>query len=588
MAFIEFQDVTYAYAAEEGQIPTPAVKHISLEVNAGQFIALLGANGSGKSTCAKLCNGLLLPDAGKVLVDGMDTAAEENIFDIRRRVGMVFQNPDNQIVAAIVEDDVAFGPENLAIPPKEIHERVEESLRAVGMWALRHAEPYKLSGGQKQRVAIAGALAMRGDCIVFDESTAMLDPRGRREVMETIHTLHREGKTILLITHFMEEALQADRVLVMQEGEITADGTPREVFSRTAYLREAGLELPPAAKLSEALQTVLPAFPVCLTEEECAAAIKLFAGEKLQRAPETPDTGSPPPGAPPLCLSGVTFSYPHTKSHAVNDVSFTLHPGELLAIIGHTGSGKSTLLQTCNGLIKPSAGTVFVAGKNIWENKKSPAEARKTVGICFQYPEYQLFEETVEKDIAFGPHNMGWSEEEIAAAVQSAAALVGLDPALLNESPFELSGGEKRRAALAGILVMRPQVLILDEPVAGLDPRGKTQIMDAIYRYRQTKNSSVPPAVILVSHNMDDVAELADRVLVMENGSCTMIGSPAEVFAQRKRLEAMGLGVPSVTRMFDGVGEVFTVREAVRRVPLRGIMPRRGTSAAKPQEGAAE
>ena len=270
---IQLQNVSYTYESEEGE--KPAVRNVSLDVCRGEFLAVLGHNGSGKSTLAKLFNAILIPTEGKVLVEGMDTADEDKVFDIRRRVGMVFQNPDNQIVATIVEDDVAFGPENLGVPPEEIRQRVDDALKTVGMYDFRAFEPHNLSGGQKQRVAVAGVIAMRTDCIIFDESTAMIDPQGRREVMETIRRLNTQlGITIVLITHFMEEAVQADRVIVMDRGAIAADGTPREVFAQTSLLRRTGLELPTAALLAASLResgVALP--PDTLTPESCADAL---------------------------------------------------------------------------------------------------------------------------------------------------------------------------------------------------------------------------------------------------------------------------------------------------------------------------
>jgi len=273
---IQFENVSYSYPAyqesgDKEQAPLEcAVRALSFAIERGAFVAMLGHNGSGKSTVAKLCNGLLAPDEGRVLVEGLDTADENLLFDIRKQVGMVFQNPDNQIIAAIVEDDVAFGPENLCVPPEEIRTRVDDALQAVGMYEHRLAEPHKLSGGQKQRVAIAGVLAMHNDMIVLDESTAMLDPRGRREVMETILLLNREqGKTVLLITHFMEEALQADRVMVMHEGRLILDGTPSEIFAQREMLQQAGLGLPAAARFAEAAG--LP--EGILTQEQCVEAI---------------------------------------------------------------------------------------------------------------------------------------------------------------------------------------------------------------------------------------------------------------------------------------------------------------------------
>lgn len=253
---LEFQNVSFRYegSSEKEQLPL-AVRDVSFSVKKGDFVAILGHNGSGKSTLAKLSNSILLPESGKVLVNGMDTADESLSYDIRRTVGVVFQNPDNQIVASVVEEDVAFGPENLGVPPEEIRKRVDNALKAVGMYEYRKHEPHKLSGGQKQRVAIAGMIAMLPECIVLDEPTAMLDPRGRKEVMDTILKLNREmGMTVVFITHFMEEAVRASRVIVMGNAEILMDGTPREVFRQADRVKAAGLDVPIPAELARALQ----------------------------------------------------------------------------------------------------------------------------------------------------------------------------------------------------------------------------------------------------------------------------------------------------------------------------------------------
>ncbi len=247
---IELKNVTFVYEAEEGISNNPAVKDVSLDIYKGEFVAVLGHNGCGKSTLAKLCNAIFEPTEGSVTVKGIPSEGEENGDKIRRIVGMVFQNPDNQIVATIVEDDVAFGPENLGVEPKEIRRRVDEALKSVNMYEMREREPHKLSGGQKQRVAIAGVIAMQTECIIFDEPTAMLDPSGRKEVMAAIQRLNKEmGITIVLITHFMDEAEKADRVVVMDNGSIIEQGTPREVFSKIDLLREHGLDVPQSAEL---------------------------------------------------------------------------------------------------------------------------------------------------------------------------------------------------------------------------------------------------------------------------------------------------------------------------------------------------
>lgn len=250
-SLIRFCDVSYRYESDN-ETPLPlAIKNINIDIKKGDFVAILGHNGSGKSTIAKLSNAIILPETGKVFVEGMDTADENLEYEIRQKVGVVFQNPDNQIVATIVEEDVAFGPENLGIEPGEIRQRVDNALKAVGMYEYRLHEPHKLSGGQKQRVAIAGVMAMQTDCIVLDEPTAMLDPKGREEVMKSMLRLNKEmGKTVVLITHYMDEAVKADRVIVMNSGNVVLDGTPREVFAHEDIIENAGLELPDSAKLS--------------------------------------------------------------------------------------------------------------------------------------------------------------------------------------------------------------------------------------------------------------------------------------------------------------------------------------------------
>ena len=252
--FIEVKDLVYRYSKEQGDDNLcPAIDHVSIEIKRGEYISIAGSNGSGKSTLARCLNGLLLPTEGEILVDGMDTNDDDLIWDIRKKIGMVFQNPDNQIVSSMVEDEVAFGPENIGIENPELRKRVDNALKSVGMYEYRNREAHKLSGGQKQRIAIAGAVAMRPDCIVFDEPTAMLDTKGRSQVMKVIRELNDQGITIILITHFMEEVAEADRVLVMKSGKLLADSVPEDVFADTNLIESAGLEIPAAVLLRNEL-----------------------------------------------------------------------------------------------------------------------------------------------------------------------------------------------------------------------------------------------------------------------------------------------------------------------------------------------
>ncbi len=281
-AIIRAEQLCFSYLQEEGKLPYQVLDHIDLQIERGSFVVVLGRNGSGKSTLAKHFNAINLPVSGKVWVSDMDTADEALLLAIRRQVGMVFQNPDNQLVANVVEEDVAFAPENLGIPPEEIRERVDAALATVGLSQFRTHAPYLLSGGQKQRLAIAGVLAMQPDCIVLDEPTAMLDPIGRTEVLETIHSINRErGVTVVLITHHMDEALDADRVVVMGQGTILADGTPTDIFRQVDMLREAGLDAPETVKLLYALRQAGWDVPLDgLFAEDCADRIAAY----LQKA----------------------------------------------------------------------------------------------------------------------------------------------------------------------------------------------------------------------------------------------------------------------------------------------------------------
>ena len=266
---ISVQNITFAYTREEGAEMVKAIDGVSFEIEPGSFTAIIGKNGSGKSTLAKNLNGLLLPTEGDILVADYNTKDDAHIWDVRQTAGMVFQNPDNQLVSAIVEDDVAFGPENLGVDPQEIRQRVDQALEAVNMGQFKNKAPHLLSGGQKQRIAIAGVVAMKPRCIIFDEPTAMLDPKGRKEIMAIIDELHQEGITVVLITHFMEEAVRADRVIIMNEGKILLDGTPAEVFAQGQLMKSVNLDVPPIVELADALRAVGIAVPdEIITEEE--------------------------------------------------------------------------------------------------------------------------------------------------------------------------------------------------------------------------------------------------------------------------------------------------------------------------------
>lgn len=552
---IELKNVSFSYTSNITGESLLAIDDVSMNVKKGEFVAVLGANGSGKSTLCKLINAQLMPKKGDVTVYGMNTKEEEKIWDIRKNCGMVFQNPDNQIVATIVEEDVAFGPENLGVPPAEIRKRVDESLKIVDMLDYKDHSPNLLSGGQKQRVAIAGILAINPDIILFDEPTAMLDPSGRKDVLDTILRLNREqNKTILLITHYMEEAINADRVVVFEQGKIVRDETPQEIFKDPNEIRKYGLDSPFVPEMEYLLgdkKTGCTSFELKNYADCVLKKIKENGKAKFDEnsynefRDEVVSESSEFDANAEISLKNMSHVYsqgtPFEKT-AVGDVTLSIKQGEFVGVIGHTGSGKSTLIQHFNALLFPTSGEVHVEGEKISKDMRLIG-LRQRVGMVFQYPEHQLFEETCAKDIAYGPKNLGLGEEEIDKRVKDAIEDVGLDYEWVKDrSPFELSGGQKRRVAIAGVLAMKPNTLILDEPTAGLDPRGRDEIIEEI-RSIQKKNNLT---IVYVTHSMEDIARIADRILVMEKGELKYFDKPEKIFKREEELEHIGLDVPYV------------------------------------------
>ena len=626
---IEIKDCTYEYVRrdenDEVVEKLSAISHLNFTIEEGSFVCVLGHNGSGKSTLAKLFNALQIPTEGCVIISGMDSREEANVFPIREKVGMVFQNPDNQIIASVVEEDVGFGPENIGVPTEEIWKRVADALEAVNMEAYRLKSPNHLSGGQKQRVAIAGTLAMEPKTIVLDEPTAMLDPSGRAEVIRSIRELNqKKGITIILITHYMEETVDADRIILMDQGKLVLDGTPKEIFSKVEELKSLRMDVPLITDLAHELRlSGMPVSEGILKEDELVEELlAIFGEDSFVEEIEKGQKEEEPEGESDRVVSTVTensigkrseemhsqatsisseekeieaeieketeketekdfilkvenLSCIYQKgtameSYALKDINLSIKRGSFSALIGHTGSGKSTLLQHFNGLIKPETGEISVhfrknpalilqdKGFLFWKGKKRKVEKegvlsfkeegfdfqglRFKVGLVFQYPEYQLFEETVFEDVLFGPKNQGLSLEDAKKEVEEALRSMGVEEALWQKSPFELSGGQKRRVAIAGVLAMEPELLILDEPTAGLDPAGREELFQVIAHLQERYAMTI----LLVSHSMDDVARYAEEVFVLNQGECIRQGSPEEVFSHKKEMEELGLGLPQI------------------------------------------
>lgn len=525
-----------------------ALDDVSLRIPLGQHVCILGGNGSGKSTLLQLVNALIVPTRGDVRVCGMSTGDPDLTLSIRSRTASVFQQPEDQMVTSVVADDVAFGPENLRIEQPEIARRVDASLGAVDMAEFSHSDPSDLSGGQTQRVAIAGALAMSPQIMLLDEPCAMLDAESRADVRAIIADQHTRGITILHVTHFMEDALAAERVIALKSGRVAYDGTPKTLFSQPRLVDALGLEMPRSA-------------PVRYEKPENALAAR-FPSESPESADAIDANGSSKPDVSPdpsIEFDHVSFSYAHASNPrrrtrktllsgihlpwkrtddlfpggpsahhsretapteaspaplAVDHLSFRAHPGTLTALIGRTGSGKSTTAELACALKLPISGTVRVLGIETTDLARR-RELRSSVGFVAQLPERQLFAETVFDDVAFGPRNLGLTPAEVDRRVREALSSVNLEPtdSILQASPFSLSGGQQRSVALAGVLAMNQPILVLDEPMAGLDPAGRERVRGLL---RSLKRSG--RTLLMVTHSMEDVLELADQVVELDRG----------------------------------------------------------------------
>ena len=542
---IKIRNLTFEYfdRDDEGNLTemVNAIRGINFDAGEGEFIVVAGVNGSGKSTFAKILNRLLLPIEGTVLIGGLDAMQEENIIPIRKMVGMVFQNPDDQLIGSVVEEDVAFGAENIGVPHKELVKRVEDALAQVGLSASMRIE--ELSGGGKQKVAIAGVLAMKPWCIVLDEATSMLDPKSRRDVLQLMKELQKQGITIILITHLMEELLLADWIYVMHQGRLAMKGSRDALFSQPERLREFGLELPMTVQLAHALAKC-----GCMRTKDLfsieAIAERIYKEHPYAFLKEK--TMEPAPAgkkakalSQAIVLQHVYLNY--GEKPILNDVCCSIEKGSYTAIIGPSGAGKSTLLQMIPALISPTDGNIYVDGLEVTDASADIAALRKKIGFIFQYPEQQLFAKNVYEDVVFGPRNVGISEVEAEKRAYEAIQFAGLPQDVYDLPMDKLSGGQKRRVALAGVIAMQPDYLILDEPLAGLDPVGKKKMLDILRALHRDAGITV----VVVSHDADAVVEDAEQVLYLQDGKILEYGTPADVFYRlwRREMDDMSQGM---------------------------------------------
>ena len=508
--------VSFSY--DGGQ--TWALDHLSMEVHAGEHLCILGANGSGKSTLGSILSGATAPDRGRVELMGRvvcsDTSDQGRRIDTeayrqaRRSIGMVFQNPEDQIVTTVVQDDVAFGPENLGLPRQRMLSCVPAALKQVDLQTRMNDDPTRMSGGQQQRLALAGSLAMNPGMMVLDEPGAMLDAAGRQEIQSILCRLTAQGTAVVHITHLLEQARQADRVLVLDHGRIVASGRPDQILNSQ--------DLP--ALVGEPDQNPLTQSRTSDTDAKTAVGNH---------------------ASPMVRMSDVSYSFPDAGSKALSQVNLELAAGQTLAIIGRNGSGKSTLARLICALAAPDSGSIQVAGlplagpdrpKSKHLRRQNLRLLRQRVGCVMQYPEHQLFADTVAQDIAYGPHNLGYGPEQVQQRVDEAMKLLDISD-LADRSPFDLSGGQRRLVAIAGVVACSPQLLVLDEATASLDPQACARIMRLLRVLHQRGVT-----IVMSTHADREALDLADQTLLLEHGETLDYGPTAEVVERYHQLLA--------------------------------------------------
>ena len=572
-------DVTFVHA--KGVV---ALNHVSFSIPAGKRTCIVGANGSGKSTVASILSGLTAPDEGTVTFLGTTVVNDGQVdFEayktVRPQLGLVFQNPEDQIICSVVADDIAFGLENLQISSDRITQLVEEQIRLGSLTKFSSENPQKLSGGQQQRVAISGTLVMKPQILILDEPSAALDVVHRNNVMGLVKKLRAAGKTIVHVTHFMDEVVSADHVVALDDGRVAFEGTPEALFEQHELVECLHLEEPFAYQVAHALNNrgvvvcKSPSAERVLNELTGLLATTTQGGDGIEAGRNDTTTSScntnngsatANSASEPAAVSvrDVTFSY---QKPVLKNISVDVQKGSHVAVIGSTGSGKSTLARLICALDTPDTGSLCVTGLDT-RQKQNRRKLHGIVGYVMQRPERQLFAQTVAEDVAFGPTNLGLSACDVTSAVNAALELVGLSHKA-DASPFELSGGQQRLCALAGVIAMQPKVLVLDEPTSGLDPyycSKLRKIINAVLKDGCT--------VIELTHSMEDAAE-TDQIIVLHEGDLVFSGSPQQTFTHFSEAEfqKLGLGIPHALawaqRLFRAtrinLGEPLTLSDLV-------------------------
>jgi cobalt transport protein ATP-binding subunit len=562
--------VTFTY--HEGA--RPALRAVSLVQNAGEMIGVMGASGAGKSTLAK-CLNRIVPEfedgdfRGAISIAG-ESLEHLRVCEVAPKVGMVFQDFESQLFSTNVAHEVAFAMEQVGMDRAEMDRRILPALEAVGLRGFEHRDPMSLSGGEKQRLAIASVLALRPSVIVLDEPTTDLDPEGRAEVFALIRKLREQGLSLIVIEHESEELRAADRIVVLREGEIAADGPPSEVFAGTGLLTECGVRPPglghalellgidaQAKSVDQAYEAIVLAYPGVTSIARSSVSEESKAAAATAARPTTNNAVGPSF----IEIENLSYSYAGGP-RVLDSINLKVEAGEFLAIVGQNGSGKTTLAKSIVGLLVPATGRITIDGKD--RARMRPAETAREVAYVFQNPDHQIFAATVDDEVAFGPRNFGLPADEIRRRCDEALEAVGLQNERQSD-PFLLSKGERQRLAVASVLVLRPRMLILDEPTTGLDHREQLRMMALV---RDLNRSGI--AIVIITHTPWLVAEYARRVVLMRKGAKIFDGGVREFFMQDELLRSSSFRAPEITELSRRFGTLaLTTDEFVAWVKER-------------------
>lgn len=562
MGIVEVKNLSYTYP----NASKPAIEDISISIDAGEFLLLTGPSGCGKTTFCRALNGLIPKFyngtlTGSVHIAGLDVA-EHSTMELARHIGLIFQNPDNQIFALTVEKDIAFGLENLGIAKAEMIKEIDWAAKTTGIDSLRLRATHELSGGQKQRLTIASVLAMHPSIIVMDEPTSFLDPVGAEHIFDVLDRLNKDyGMTIIIIEHRIDIAAKyVNRIIVFDNGRVRSDGKPGLILAQEDT-RLLGVGIPRILALAKRFddhETRFSELPltsdqfyeqitVCLREQE-------FRSKKSRIPQDMLDLVGEHHHSPLIQARNIVFDYPGSV-HALRDVDLTINHGDYVAIMGENGAGKTTLVKHFNGLLRPKEGQVFMDGEDI--SKQSVAQLARRVGLVFQNPDDQLFEESVEKEIAFALRNFGMNEESIKKRVTWALNLLDLER-YRESSPFILSGGERKRVALASVLAWDPDVLVLDEPTIGQDYGQKERLRHFLSQLRTQGKT-----VVIVTHDVEFVAESQPNIVLMAGGKIVAEGSTKSIMNQTELLAQCSVAQPEITRLFNDLASYGLPKDVV-------------------------